>query len=92
MSTHSILVDTLDEYLETHTPTVCVLVKMDEGQGPGRKRQAIDACTRIGTLRDTSTTNPHPNPNLTLTPTITLTPTLTLSPILILKPSVALAL
>ena len=53
----------MDEYLETHTPTVCVLVKMDEGQGPGRKRQAIDACTRIGTLRDTSTTNPNPNPN-----------------------------
>ena len=65
MSTHSILVEALDEYLETHTPTVCVLVKMDEGQGPGRKRQAIDACKRVGTLRDTSTTNPdpHPNPN-----------------------------
>tara|TARA_B100000768_G_C10884253_1_gene210942 strand:- start:6 stop:392 length:387 start_codon:yes stop_codon:yes gene_type:complete len=50
VSTHSILVDALDEYLESHTPTVCVLVKMDESQGAGRKRQAIDACTRAGAL------------------------------------------
>ena len=50
VSTHSILVAALDEYLETHTPTICVLVKMDEQQGAGRKRQAIDACTRAGAL------------------------------------------